>query len=159
MSLMIRITEFAYKRKQAVSIISDKSKIIHDHILKCLIYHDKLNSLSHWIDEIASYCKFCDNVSIKTSSGKLSYNDYMNILLYDLGDAKSDVFTWLDGFYLDYCSYHSSTHYPEFIIDDDLCQFIYSEVTRVYKSICKMMSDKHNHSTLEYKKLLTELLS
>ncbi|WP_302320382.1 hypothetical protein [uncultured Duncaniella sp.] len=99
---------------------------ISDHIMKCVIYGDSLNSLDHWTLEIGNWLNKANRVKGKA---KIKEKDYYNVLFSACGDDSDDAEINLDYFQNRYC--RRSNRYPRFEITYDLV----STLSVVYRDI------------------------
>lgn len=152
------INEMALPLKIASQKIRDKSEVIFDHLLKCVIYKNETGSFNHWITEIATQFSYCDNLKIKSKSGKLSEDAYYKALFSDtVADEESDMKFYLSDFQLQYC--YKTHKYPDFEITDKLCHEVWTTCSRIYEGASNLMSSQKDHTLQQYKEFLEQSIS
>lgn len=109
------LTEQARSRSNAIKIIEGLQPVYEDHLLKCIIYGNSINNLWHWIDEIINIIIRINEIKIKTPSGRLSNNDYLDYLFLAAGESELEYRENLRHFMFKY-----KYKYPKFEITNEL---------------------------------------
>lgn len=84
------LDEMAAPRELAIRKTSEQVDPLLEHIMKCVIYRDKLDS--DWVNTVASICDYLNNFEVK-GQGRLKVKDYNEILKpYDsVGDYLREI--------------------------------------------------------------------
>lgn len=127
------IIAMSFSRKECLAKLENLSPIIDEHIMKCVIYSEELNSsVNYWLNELAAW--MCKANGYKSTT-KLKAADYLNSLFIDFGEDINDAEANLSIFQA-----HNvrSKEYPEFEITPELCDKLY----KTYQSIIDISIDQ-----------------
>ena len=138
----------------------DMQRLSHrfsDHLIKCCIYGNTLNSYNHWIeDELATWLAFVNDITCKPNNKKLKVKDYQSNLFADLGDdlpeAKLSIYLWIE-------DNKRSKEYPEVTQSEQELA-----VTKLHKislkclnEISEILASKNNMSKKDWESYLHTL--
>ena len=109
--------EMARSRKKVIELIEGLQTIYEEHLLKCVIYGNSTDNVWHWAGEVAEVLVQVNGMKAKTSSGKLSSQDYIDNLLLASGEFDYEYKENLKHFQFKY-----KYKYPKFEITDKLVE-------------------------------------
>ena len=141
----------------SLSTVKDKltadSKLINEHVLKCVIYYDDLNCLSHWIDEITNWIYQASTVSSKHRISKKVYEKTVfGWFGEDIQDCRSNLYEFYSKFV------KKRKAYPKFEISEQLVDQVYRAYRELESEIIDMYTSKYNYSKSDYLEAVTDIL-
>lgn len=137
-----KIYGMAYSRKDVIENIHKIKDALEEHILKCAIYGDSTNNLTHWVKEVCGYLNYANRFSVKPNNGRLKYNDYLDNLFGFMGDAIGDAETDLLWFQL---NNNHSKEYPDFEITPELIQRTFDIFNSIKEYMLPILTTKNNN--------------
>jgi len=94
------LTEMAYSRDNAIEYVRDVLPEIKEHLIKCILYQDMTDTVSHWINtEITPDIYDIATIKTKTPRGKLTENDYITLFIESFNDDVEDAARDMMSFY------------------------------------------------------------
>lgn len=153
---MLKFNEFAFNRKIAKDKVSNWSKPILEHILKCTVYKNTTNNLNHWIEEeLAEYFEAISDYEVKTSSGKLKLHDYRNLAFFDSGTTVADMKCNLRDFKI----HNKKTgKYPDFNLTNELAEELFEKFTNVAIQVSEMLAENKKYEAKDFFIVLHSIL-
>ena len=82
----VHLFEMARSRKKVIELIEGLQTVYEEHLLRCVIYGNSTGNVWHWAGEVAEVLVQVNSMKAKTSSGKLSSQDYIDNLLLASGE-------------------------------------------------------------------------
>ena len=131
------LTEMAYSRSDVLPKVDRYTDAVKEHIMKCIAYGDSTNDYSHWINEISNFLSIINDFKVKTKSGKLKYDDYLENGFYNHGSDIRDMNVGLRDF-----SYNKK--YSHFEVTDEMTRKMYNVYTKVAEDCSAIFADKNN---------------
>lgn len=157
------IKAMAFSRKDAESHIRALSKVIGEHIIKCVVYGDSLNCYSHWVnDELTSWFYDINTTYLKIDRKppKFRYQDYDEFIFSQFGEDLNDMRISLSAFAsLNFEKYGGN--YPDIEISKDIVSNMFQAVAELSRKMCRLLSTssaKDPVSREEIRDLLHEVL-
>lgn len=123
------IYAMAIPRRDAVDKMQAIKPTMVRHIMRIAVYGDSLGCLDHWINEVSSYLSTVNDITIKSSTTKLSEKDYIEYLVGTLGTNRNDASVNVRMLQIEV---DEKTDYPEFEITSDMIDraFKISQIVR-----------------------------
>lgn len=125
------LNEMAFNRDKAIEKIKHETETYSEHLIKCILYKNKTNSLWHWCDELANKIDIVNKIKLK-SGGKFSQKFYEDEFFLADGDCPSDFEITLKDFKRDF-----RFKYPDFEITSKMIE----EVSRSFNDISLYFSN------------------
>ena len=129
-----QIIGMSMSRKTYIDNIYATAKILTDHIIKCVVYKNKTNSLNHWIHEISNFLSLPFRYTIKPNKGRLKYEEYEDEIFGYFGDESMDC----EGALILFQS-TVGKNYPEFDITDEIVDSLYQTVSRLKEIVIPLL--------------------
>ena len=145
------LTKMAYSRGDVMPKIDSYTGMVKEHVMKCIVYENSTNDFNHWVNEIANFLSIINDFRIKTKTGKLKYEDYLNNGFYNHGNDYRDMNVGLRDF-----SYNKK--YPHFEVTDEMTQKLLNVYTRIAEDCSRIFADKNNEYThKDFKNLVLDI--
>lgn len=119
-----KIYGMAMTRRDAMEDMHSISKELCYHIIKCIIYGESNDAFNHWVKEICAFLEFANDMEIKPKNRKLKEQDYLDTIFALMGDTQNDAYIRI--FKFKYDNGHDTNPYPEFNIDSDLINRVFT---------------------------------
>lgn len=141
-----------------LSVVKDKlssnSKVLNEHVIKCVVYKDSLNCLDHWIDEITTWAYEASKHRCKS---KIKSKVYEGTLFAWFGNDKTDCESNLLGFYSKFVI--QLKKYPKFEIDQELISQLLDVYIHLKSSLINMYTTPWTYSKEDYRIKIKEILT
>ena len=133
------LNEMASERSRVINRIGSYSQTLGDHVLKCVVYKDKLPQyLDGWKDEIAEYLWLSGDMLVKRQR-KLRPTEYQSYLFDEYANEFYDYRACLGHFLL---ISRKTGNYPAFDITDSLVEEFMNIHQTLAKATLLMLSSK-----------------
>ena len=158
------IYAMSFPKAEALRRAGYYSQDILDHVIKILLYRTiRPDDIDHWINEISSWLKDVDSLTVKPNSRPLKESDVRDTTFACMGDELSDYLFSLKMFQTDNkrgkFNYEDKEPYPYVEPDSatasDLMDICYSIIEQTLPLICS----KDRHSRQEFVELLNSIFN
>ena len=142
----------ATSRSDAIHRVESLKDALDEHLCKCVIYHDSLQCLDHWVKEIASFFDRANQQTLKNSK-KLDIKTYQSALFGQFGDARADKENALRYFAV----LHMKGEYPKVAVTVDMVDELCFCVRELERIICPILAQKNDYEPSDFVMLIEDI--
>lgn len=135
----VPIFGMAYERKKIIQRLEGFSKVILEHVAKCVMYGSSFHSYNHWIsDEIATWIVDASDMYLDKHK-KLKARDYADHLFGEFGTEIQDARTNLH--IQQNADKRADPPYPAVIVDKDMISNMFEACTEIRDTFSSLLSE------------------
>lgn len=136
----VPIFGMAYERKKIIQRLEGFSKVILEHVAKCIMYGTNFRDYNHWIEhEIATWIVDASDMYLDKNK-KLKTRDYAEVLFGEFGTEVQDARTNLH-IEQNRCR-RSTPPYPEVVVDKEMISNMFEACNEIRDTFSPLLSQK-----------------